>query len=272
MKKLLSLFSVCTLLAVLMPSDALAARIFSFSGYDWTVKSGYYAPGPNNWSDAADQVYTDANGALHMGVQRHSDGQWYSSEVLLPASLGYGAYEFEFASRMDQVDTNLVAAPFLYQDDTHELDIEYTNWKSPGGANVWYTAQPVVTGVSSVNFTFAQGAGPVVARITWLSSGVTFETVQNGVTLARWVYTGTNNFVPGGERLHINFWMIGGTPPSDGQNKEIVVNRFGFTPISLLSVSSTTASTTVAPPSTPTITTTTSTTIKTCKGRWKRCR
>lgn len=228
MKKFFVLVTVCALLTASTPTAAWAARKLSFSGYDWTVKNGYYAPGPNNWSDAADHVFVDANGALHLSVAKRGDGKWYASEIWLPASLGYGIYEFEFASRFDTVDTNLVAAPFLYQDDMHEIDIEYTNWKVAGGSNVWYTVQPEKSGVSSANFKFAQGVGPVTARIIWQSTGITFETVQNGIVLARWIYSGQNNFVPGGERVHINFWMTGGTPPSDGRNKEIIVNRFTF--------------------------------------------
>lgn len=228
MKKIFVLVTVCAFLIASTPIPARAARTLSFSGYDWMVKNGYYAPGPNKWSDAADQVFVDANGALHLSVAKRGDGKWYASEVWLPASLGYGVYEFEFASRVDTVDTNLVVAPFLYQDDTHELDIEYTNWKVAGGANVWYAAQPEISGVSNANFKFTQAVGSVTARIIWQSTGITFETAQNGVVLARWFYNGKNNFVPGGERAHINFWMTSGTSPSDGRNKEIIVNRFTF--------------------------------------------
>jgi len=124
-------------------ATATTLDTIDFAGKTWNVKNGNGGPGPNNWGNTDQDVSVDSAG-LHLKVSQHADDQkWYSSEVYLPASLGYGKYTFDIDSRADLFDKNLVAAPFLYQDDTHEIDIEHSFWaNSSDDKNLFYTVQP----------------------------------------------------------------------------------------------------------------------------------
>lgn len=224
------------------------SRTINFSGYEWTVKSGYNGPGPNYWNDSEQAVFTDSEGQLHMKISK-IDEQWYSSEVYLPSSLGYGTYEFTLLTNPNQVDANIVLAPFLYQDDEHEIDIEYTNWGYKGADNINYTVQPYTISGNTKFFPSPESysSSPIVARITWAPEKIYFETLQDEKLLASWEYTGTNNFQPGSEKVHINFWMIKGIAPSDLNEQEAVIRSFSFTPYTATVVAPETDSTIVAP-------------------------
>lgn len=229
-------FAIFTALAVFISSSILTAvpvhadgRSLNFSGYTWNVKSGYYGPGPNYWTDNTDDVFVDAHGALHLKVVQR-DGAWRSSEVWLPSSLGYGTYEFDIATNIDLLDPQIVVAPFLYQDDTHEIDIEYSRWGYPSNQNTWYNIQPFSVAGNQKKFMTVQGAGPITARIEWSADKIVLSTLQSGAILNTWTYTGANNFAAGGERVHINFWMYEAKPSQSGVTQELIVNAFRFTP------------------------------------------
>lgn len=207
-----------------------APRIINFSGYDWTIKSGHYGPGPNYWSNDNSAVFVDSQGRLHLKVTKR-DGKWYSSEVYLSQSLGYGLYSFDIASRVDLIDKNLVAAPFLYQDDVNEYDIEFSRWKISDGPNASFAVQPYTNTGNISQFFLTLQDGASTHAINWMPEEIAFVSLQNGVTLKQWSYNGANNFTPGAERVHINFWMIDGSAPSDGQEKELIINSFIFKPL-----------------------------------------
>ncbi len=208
-------------------------RTINFSGYDWNVKSGYNGPGPNYWNDSDEAVFTDSEGQLHMKIT-NVDNSWYSSEVYLPSSLGYGTYTFTLLTNPNQIDTNIVLAPFLYQDDEHEIDIEYTDWRYEGADNINYTVQPYTLSGNTKTFPSptSYSSSPIIARITWAPEKIYFETLQDDRLIADWKYVGANNFQPGSERVHINFWMIKGIAPSDSSQQEAVIRSFSFTPYS----------------------------------------
>ena len=77
-------------------------RIFAFSGYKWRVKQApdcKLSPGPNYFSALPSDVWVDDKG-LHLRIRKVLD-KWYSSEVILQQSLGYGTYIFHTNSRVD---------------------------------------------------------------------------------------------------------------------------------------------------------------------------
>jgi len=209
-----------------------ANTTIDFSGYTWTVKSGFNGPGPNNWDDSTSSVFLDSANQLHLKVS-NIGGQWYSSEVYLPNSLGYGTYEWETPTHVDKIDTNLVLGLFLYQDDTHEIDIEYSQWAVPSEENVLnYTVQPYTTKSNLYTSPLTLQDGVSTHKIEWTKDYILFSTWQNGKELNAWQYTGANNFVPGGEKVDMNFWMIKGNAPSTGTDQEVVIKSFKFTPVS----------------------------------------
>ena len=64
------------------------SKTLTFSGYDWTVKSGAnIGPGPNNWDE--NNVWVDEQGELHLSLTSR-DGKWYCSQVAMKERLGFG--------------------------------------------------------------------------------------------------------------------------------------------------------------------------------------
>ena len=113
-----------------------------FSGYEWAIKAGdLLGPGPNNFSASTDNVWVDDEDRLHLKIT-HRDGTWYCAEVYRMESLGYGTYTFYLSSYVDLLDKNVVGSPFLYQDDEHELDIEFSRWGVEEGPNAQFVVQP----------------------------------------------------------------------------------------------------------------------------------
>lgn len=202
-----------------------------FSGRTWIVKNGYNGPGPNTWSDAPEAVFVDALGRLHLKITL-VNGVWYSSEVYLPNSLGYGTYQFDIDSSISTIDPNVVAAPFLYQDDTHEIDMEFSNWQSPGDQMGQYTVQPFTIAGNMTRFNVPTGAYPSTHTMQWMPTQISFSSSKSGTTFKQWTYTGSSNFTPGHEVVHINTWMIDGVAPSNGQEQELIIKSFTFTPAS----------------------------------------
>src|SRR3972149_3772620 len=102
-------------------------RIVEFAGRQWAVKSGCgLGPGPNCWSDSEQSVWVEG-GQLHLKI-REIDGTWYSAEVYTTDCTQYGMHRFFTASRLDNLDKNVVAALFLYKDDATEIDVEFAKW------------------------------------------------------------------------------------------------------------------------------------------------
>lgn len=218
---------VSVLLSLLLGGNVFAEKTIDFSGYNWDVKTGESGPGSNNWDDRTSAVYVDSQG-LHLTVGLR-DGKWYSSEVYLPTSLGYGTYLFEMGSDVSFVDTNLVGAVFLYEDDTHEIDVEFSRWGGEVVDNAQFVLQPFDVTGNMKRFTLVEGSG-VVQRIMWEPTRVVFEMLQNGQVVQQWEYIGKNNFVPGKEKVHINFWQYKAKAPSDFLAHEFVVKKFMFMP------------------------------------------
>ncbi len=229
MKK--TLIYLLILVGTIIGTSAAQASTINFSGYTWQVKNGLGGPGPNNWGNASDQVFVDSLGRLHLTVSKQNN-QWYSSEVYLKNSLGYGQYIFDVDTTVDKLDPSLVAAPFLYQDDTHEIDIEFSYWKNPTGPNLYYTVQPfdAVGNQSKTPFILSSGTSRHI--INWKPTDITFSSSQNNTNLANWQYFGKGNFVPGNEKVHINFWQYQGTAPTNNANSEFIIKNFQFVPYS----------------------------------------
>lgn len=248
-------------------ANATVLNNIDFAGRTWTVKSGAGGPGPNNWGNTDQDVFVDGSG-LHLKVSQHEDDQkWYSSEVYLPGSLGYGKYTFDINSHVDQLDQNLVAAPFLYQDDTHEIDIEHSLWSGETGAkNLFYTVQPYNKAGNQQSIASIFSDGVFQDIIDWQPDKINFSTKQNGNEISSFTYTTstdgtTDNFNPGNELVHINFWQYKGATPGV-TSSEFLVSNFAFDPYVAPNIdptTSTTSTTTPDPTPTPTPTSTTST-------------
>ncbi len=251
-------FLQCALVVAFVYSmfgDIASARTINWSGYDWWVRSSNgnpQGPGPNIFSDSAQNVFVDAQGNLHLKIRQGADGKWTSSEVDLNQSLSYGTYEWELSSRYDQFAPNVVGGLFTYlspeavaaqtggvvgngvADTPHEIDIEFTGaW---GSANLFYTTHDGDVPAPSVNYKQTLGGDYTTHRFTWAPGRIEWESfnghvagvadppfpiveqrpgAQNGQPAHR-VYTGA--VVPQDltEIPIINFWLFGDNPSVDG--------------------------------------------------------
>lgn len=208
-------------------------RTVNFSGYTWQVKSstGQVGPGPNYFSDSADNVSVDALGRLHLKLT-YSKGRWYSAEVVNTQSLGLGRYTFELDSPVDAIDPNVVLGLFTWSDDpaynNRELDIEFSRWGNAGDpTNGQYVVQPYDRDGNLQRIT--QPAVPSSTHsFDWQANAITFA--SSTASPSPWTYTGPDIPKPGTEHVRMNLWLFRGAPPLNGKTVEVVVKRFTFTP------------------------------------------
>ena len=106
-----------------------------FSGFEWLIKDSknrITGPGKNYFSSSTENVWVDTLGRLHLKITQRND-KWYSSEVRLTQSLGYGKYIFHLDSLPQELDKDMVIGLFMYDHlDTgnfhKEIDIEFSKW------------------------------------------------------------------------------------------------------------------------------------------------
>jgi hypothetical protein len=212
-----------------------------FSGRAWKVKiaSPPTGPGPNYFSDSANNVWVDTSGRLHLKIAK-SGPRWICAEVVSQESFGHGVYRFYLDSRVDQLDRNVVLGLFTWNDDPaynhRELDIEFARWGANTPVNAQYVVQPYDTPGNLMNF-----VQPAVTQSThgfdWRAGGVTFQSLRGHAAapsssnpiIAQQLFV--NGIPPaGGENARINLWLFNGKAPSNRKAVEVIVNRFEFVP------------------------------------------
>jgi hypothetical protein len=242
-----ALSHIALLLAVLIIESApLIAqswnRTITFAGRDWQVKSGTAGPGPNNWSDSQSSVWVNSDG-LHLKIRRVGS-TWYCAEIRTSLPTRYGMQRFYAVGRLDQLDQNVIFSPFLYVNDDREIDIEFSNWSTfapsscfPSGAPAGreqYVLQPCpyVQGSTLDRFPFSLSGTYSTHYINWTSSLVTFKSIHGhyqeppnpNFLIRQFTYSGSRNLTESEfPRIHINVWLVGGQPPSNGQEVEIII-------------------------------------------------
>lgn len=218
--------------------DVLAMAAYptvQFSGYEWAVKAGVsLGPGPNDFSSSNDNVWVDNQARLHLKITQR-DGKWYCAEVVLMQSLGYGTYNFQVSSRVDLLNKNVVGSPFIYRDDTHEMDVEFSRWGVEGGPNAQFVVQPYYNPGNREQFSMALSSDASTHIIQWMADLVFFRSAQGhyidppaGQIIHGWDYTGGDIPAEGDELVHINLWLLDGQAPSDGKGAEMVIQGFTF--------------------------------------------
>jgi hypothetical protein len=221
-------------------ADVARPRTIDFSGLKWSVKSSQdpLGPGPNYFSDRAEDVWVDANGDLHLSIV-YRDGAWYCSEVISDASFGYGLYAFYLQTSAAMQDPNTVVGLFTWDDlapaqHYREIDVELAQWGKVGAPNAQYVVQPWDTAGNRFRFTVNQDTSTVhgfvwaPGRVDFFSCHGDARTAAPGGPITNWTYTGADVPTPGTEKVRLNFWLLGGAPPANGQPAEIVVKAFKF--------------------------------------------
>lgn len=195
-------------------------------------------PGPNVFSTS--NVWINGLGDLVLRIDRVNNKTWRCGEVSLDQSLGLGDYVFVLRTDPSKVDKFAVFAPFLYANDVKELDIEFSRWGDPDphSENAQFTVQPYYRRGALKRYRMT--GQNTVHRIRWGGSKnvsqIRFESWNAGsrTPLLSWTPTGGNNFVPGQERVHINFWLYkedGANGPSNNVTNTVVMSCFKFCPL-----------------------------------------
>lgn len=215
-------------------------RRLSFSGYTWNVKrsEGLVGPGPNVFSDRPEDVWVDEAGRLHLTI-RQRDGNWVATEVYTTRSFGYGTYTFTLASRVDNLDRNVVLGLFTWDNKAaaqnyREIDVEFARWGQPTADNAQYVVQPYQPAGNLRRFTMPATAVST-HRFVWRANRVEFSSYQGATVnpanlITSWPYTGPDVPPAGQGNARINLWLNGGTPPADGQPVEIIIADFTYAP------------------------------------------
>ena len=152
-------------------------------------------------------------------------------------SFSYGTYRFYLDSPVDAPDPNVVLGLFTWNDDTsynhREIDIEFSRWGSANNQNAQYVVQPYTLPQNILRFQEPSGLNQSTHSFLWKSDAVSFKSLKglnatapdSSYIIKQWVFTGT---VPqaGGENARMNLWLFRGRPPTNGQEAEIIVNKF----------------------------------------------
>ena len=180
---------------------------------------------------------------LHLKITKINNN-WQCGEVYLLQSLGYGTYTVQINSRLDQLDTNTVAAPlFIYADTSHELDNEYSGSGGliPTPNNAQFVAQPYTVPGNITRYK-QPSSSQFTSQMDWRADHVTFRTWNgwSGTPAAsdiinQWTYTGASIPRPGQEQVHINLWLLNGSAPLKSVGDAMVINSFTFQATSQLS-------------------------------------
>ena len=219
------------------------AREIEFGGYTWTVRSGHGGPGPNAWDE--NNVWLDSTTNLHLKISSH-DGKWSCSEITMRKRLGFGRYRFQTIGQLDRLDDNVVLGLFNYptgdvgSDGTHEIDIEFARWgnaKNPMGN---YTVWPAEKGLRqmSKSFPFTLTDDTSTHFFTWSPTEIRFVSTQGHRNdgkeeFGTWVYApeeAPRHISQQPMPIHINLWLFKGLPPKNGQEVEVIIRDFKFTP------------------------------------------
>lgn len=228
-------------------------RTLSFSGYQWRVKKATYpyslGPDQNYFSDSTSSVWVDNDG-LHLRTRQVS-GTWYSTELILQQSLGYGTYIFHTNSSIDSIDANAVLGFFSWDSNnvnptlTHrEFDIEFSKWGVPtSSTNSQFITQDGSHECNATNCLRFQTTVPTSNKhmtfyIVWSQGKLDFRaykgqywsTPPNRSLVKKWIYTGSFVPTPRTEKIRINLWFFQGQPPLAGQENDVVVENFLYKP------------------------------------------
>ncbi|HEV2436857.1 MAG TPA: glycoside hydrolase family 16 protein [Verrucomicrobiae bacterium] len=222
-------------------------RWIGFSGYDWWVKASsgtnQLGPGPNYFSDSTNNVWTDAQGWLHLRIT-HRSNQWQCAEIVSARTFGYGSYRFELGSRVDDLDTNVVLGMFTWSDDPayadREMDVECSRGFAADTNNTQFTVQPYSLSGHDSRYRVPAGLADSTHLFIWQSNSVSFQCQSGSYSpnpnptnvLGAWTFANAAA-VPqtGDENARINLWLLFGRPPSDGREVELVIKNFQFVPL-----------------------------------------
>lgn len=235
--------------AAAFPADApggTGARRFSFSGYEWSVKTSEVptAPQDNRFGPFGTSVLLNAAGELVLTIRKGGDGAWRSSEVILGRSLGYGTYRIRTRTRLDALDRAAVAGFFTWDtrggEHHREIDIEFSRWgDEKARENAQFVVQPYDGPGNLHRFRIDQEGDLTSHELSWSPGAVSFASWHghgdappdgSPLLIDRWERRGPAVPEAGKERIRMNLYLYRGLAPREDGPVEFVVSSFEFTP------------------------------------------
>jgi hypothetical protein len=229
------------------------ARVISFSGYEWKVKTSenQVGPGPNYFSDGSENVEVDAAGRLHLRITQR-DGRWQCAEVVLTQSLGYGTYRFYLDTEPEKVGRTVYGVLGMFtwseaSDEFHhrEIDCEVSAWgtrpEAAEGRNQLgqFVIQPSTVPHNIARYSMPPQMAASTHAFTWRPESVFCHSLQGHAARPAskqqliYEHTFTRNVPPAAEGTHarINLWLLAGRPPADGKEFEVIISKFEHAPL-----------------------------------------
>lgn len=220
-----------------------------FSGYEWVIKETdeKVGPGPNFFLNSSSNIYTDVLDNLHLKIVQ-KDGHWKCSEVISKNQFGYGRYVFNIKSRVDQLDPNAVLGIFLWDPNAlknynHEVDIEVSKWSVANNMNAQFVVQPFTNPENIKRFNMNLLGNYSSFTIDWFPDRILFNSYHGhiecdplvnakptNVPIQSWVYKSKGIPVPRQSNIRFNLWLNEGKAPVYGQDQEVIITCFSFTP------------------------------------------
>ena len=235
-------FGLIFFISMLMNAQEHRTRIINFGGMDWYVRNGIGNPANNHWSDSKQSVWVDEENRLHLKI-RKIDGVWQAAEIRSVHPTTYGKHRFYVSSNVDKIDKNVVAAVFIYKDDAHEMDIEFSKWKQDIHPNSQYVVQPE-SPENMHKFQMNLSGSYSTHIIDWQKDSIAYKSIYGHYANApdshflidKWTYKQKQLLDDKQYRIHINLWMVNNTPPSDNKEVELILSSID-TPISAIEIS-----------------------------------
>jgi len=210
-------------------------RTVSFSGYEWVARQVSSDRGGVN-QYAADNVRVSDDGALHLSITER-DGIWYSAEVVLTRTLGYGTYTFSVRDA-GPLDPAALLTFYTYDDDGpaanfREMAIAIRRPDARARLSGQYILQPSDVAANVARFVVPPGM--VTHSLRWEPGRVVFATNRgrrptpaqsNGVQHEFTVGVPST----GKERVRIALYYFRNSPLPPQRNVEVIIERFQHFP------------------------------------------
>jgi len=210
-------------------------KTINFSGYEWAISSGtIFRAGSRNSFDP-ENVWTDANGALHLRISG-SQSKWTAAELKLTRSLGYGTYRFQVRD-ISHLEPSAVLTLVSWdgvgtEQNRRELDVELSRWGYMTDDNANYVVQPYYIPANIVRFRIP--AGVFTHSFHWEPGQVTFSSAAGsgsaGVPVLKQHVFSSGVPAAGNESVRMSLYVFdkGQIPLKNGN--EVVVEKFEYLP------------------------------------------
>ena len=208
-----------------------------FSGYDWNIQTSQAVRGGLNSLYDADNVWTDAKGALHLRIIKKSD-KWACAHLILTHSLGYGTYRFVVRDTFHLEPAAVMSIhtfdPSAGEQHYREMDIEMGRWgDATSKYNAQYGVQPSYVPGNVVQFN--EPSGRLTHTMLWEPARASFKTVSGSSTRDSGPVVHEHVFTsgvpsPGQELLEFMLYLVASdkNPPEKGS--ELVIEKFEYLP------------------------------------------